>query len=246
MNHASTPTAAPFTVETTIGTMVATHPSLSRLFETMGIDYCCGGKKSLAEAAAARGLDPTTLLAVVEGTARALNSRSAEVHAATMSLTALADHIETTHHAYVKAELPRLVEMADRVARKHAWRDGRLPEMAQTVVALAKEMASHMAKEERVLFPAVRQLESGDAGTFHCGSLANPIRQMEHEHESAGNAVARLRELTDGFRPAADACNTHRALLAGLGEFEADLHQHVHKENNILFPRTLELAGGKN
>jgi regulator of cell morphogenesis and NO signaling len=159
-----------------------------------------------------------------------------------MTLTQLADHIEQTHHTYLKAELPRLVAMAERVAGKHAWRDARLPEVYDCVAALAEEMLSHMHKEEAVLFPLVRQIDAGTLSGFHCGSIANPIRQMEAEHESAGRVTARLRELTDGFQPDGEACNTHRALLAGLAEFESDLHRHVHKENNILFPRTLERA----
>jgi regulator of cell morphogenesis and NO signaling len=240
MNTSTTP--APFTIETTVGAIVAARPSTARLFERLGIDYCCGGKKPLAELALARGLDPVTVLAMLEAASAALEIGVAEVDAAAMTLTELADHIEQTHHHYVKAELPRLVEMADRVARKHAWRDERLKELAETVALLANEMFSHMAKEERILFPFVRQIEQGAADNFHCGSIANPIRQMEDEHEFAGRAVARLRELTDGFRPAEDACNTHRALLAGLEEFEGDLHRHVHKENNILFPRALEVA----
>ena len=100
-----------------------------------------------------------------------------------------------------------------------------------------------MHKEEEILFPLVRQIEGGATDGFHCGSIAHPIRQMEAEHEAAGQAISRLRELTDAFTPNAEACNTHRALLAGLAEFESDLHRHVHKENNVLFPRTLALAG---
>jgi regulator of cell morphogenesis and NO signaling len=244
MNTTST-SPAPFTIETTVGEMVAARPALSRLFEKLGIDFCCGGKKPLAQLAAARGLDPVTVLALIDA-ALAVTPGAEDVNPATLSLTELADHVERTHHEYTKAELPRLVEMAERVARKHAWRDDRLKEVAETVAVLANEMFSHMAKEENVLFPLVRQLDSGAPDQFHCGSIANPIRQMEHEHEFAGNAVARLRELTDGFRPDADACNTHRALLGGLEEFESDLHRHVHKENNILFPRALARAAGPN
>ena len=105
-----------------------------------------------------------------------------------------------------------------------------------------------MRKERATLGKSVRsdsfrQIEAGDLGTgSHCGSVANPIRQMEMEHEAAGALTARLRELTDGFTPNAESCNTHRAMLAGLAEFESDLHRHVHKENNILFPRALALA----
>jgi regulator of cell morphogenesis and NO signaling len=242
--NTASPSAPPFTPETTVGAIVAQRPALARIFEKLGIDYCCGGKKPLAELALARGLDPVTVLAMLD--AASLDAGAPEIDAASLTLTQLADHIEQTHHDYVKAELPRLVEMADRVARKHAWRDDRLKEIAETVTVLANQMFSHMAKEERILFPFIRQLEAGAAESFHCGSIANPIRQMEDEHEFAGRAVARLRELTDGFRPDENACNTHRALLGGLEEFESDLHRHVHKENNILFPRALALAAGRN
>lgn len=237
-----TTTPSPFTADTRVGEIVAAHPGLARVFEKLGIDYCCGGQRSLTEACRPLGLHPATVAAMLEAAGSLAPAPAVDV--ATLSLTELADHIEATHHAYLKAELPRLVEMAERVTRKHAWRDARLVEVGATVQALAEEMFSHMQKEERILFPLVRQIEAGSPGGFHCGPIANPIRQMEAEHESAGAATARLRELTDGFRPAADACNTHRALLAGLAEFEADLHQHVHKENNVMFPRALALAAG--
>lgn len=228
---------------TTLGELVVAQPALVRVFERLGLDYCCGGKQSLAVACARRGLDVATVAAMLDGTIAALGAAPAEIDPAALSLTGLADHIETTHHAYVRAELPRLVELAERVARKHAGRDPRLADVLHTTVMLADEMTSHMAKEELVLFPFVRQLEAGAAdGDFHCGSIANPIRQMEAEHEAAGGMMARLRELTDGFTPDAAACNSHRALLAGLAEFEADLHRHVHKENNLLFPRALTRA----
>lgn len=242
--HSTAPATLPFTIDTTVGAIVAARPSLARLFEELDIDYCCGGQKPLAELARARGLDPVTLLALIEAASDALAAGSPEIDVTTLTLTALADHIERTHHAYVKAELPRLVEMADRVARKHGWRDARLAEIATVTTALATEMAAHMDKEERILFPFIRQIDAGAANHFHCGSIANPIHQMEDEHESAGRAVARLRELTDGFQPDENACNTHRALLAGLEEFATDLHRHVHKENNVLFPRALARAAG--
>ena len=236
----SSPTlSAAITPETTIGALVAARPLLARFFDRLGIDYCCGGKQTLAAACQRRGLDVQTTLALLDSTAAILAAGPAEVDAAAMGLGQLADHIEATHHAYLKAELPRLVEMADRVAAKHGWRDGRLPEVAAAVNTLATEMLDHMRKEETILFPLVRQIEAGAADGFPCGSIANPIRQMEAEHESAGNLTAKLRLLTDGFTPDAEACNTHRALLGGLAEFEADLHRHVHKENNVLFPRAL-------
>lgn len=238
----STTTVPVFTAETTLGAIVAAQPALARVFERLGLDYCCGGRQTLAAACARTNLEVHTLVATLAGAAAAIGATPTEADPAGMTLTQLADHIEQTHHVYVKAELPRLAEMAERVARKHGWRDARLAEVLQTVMGLAEEMFSHMQKEEMILFPLVRQIEAGSGDGFHCGSIANPIRVMEAEHESAGRATARLRELTDGFTPDAEACNTHRALLAGLADFEADLHRHVHKENNILFPRAIERA----
>lgn len=233
---------ASVTPATTIGALVAARPALARFFEKLGIDYCCGGKQTLAAACAQRGLEVATTLALLESAGAALTAGPVEVDAAAMSLTELADHIQSTHHAYLKAELPRLVEMATRVVDKHGWRDARLVEIATSVRNLMEEMLSHMEKEEVVLFPLVRQIEAGVCVSLCGGDLSAPIRQMEAEHESAGQLTARLRELTDGFTPDAGACNTHRALLAGLAEFESDLHRHVHKENNILFPRALAFA----
>lgn len=242
MNTTSTkPVLSP---EMTVGQIVATWPTLARVFEQLKVDYCCGGKRPLGEICSELRLDAKSVVALLQASIDALGSvANSELDVTSYSLTELADHIERTHHHYVKSELPRLCEMADRVARKHSWRDERLPDVLETVLGLAAEMFSHMEKEERILFPFVRQIEAGGPTQFHCGSIANPIRQMEDEHEHAGQAIGRLRELTDGFTPNEEACNTHRALLAGLAEFESDLFRHVHKENNILFPRALKAAG---
>jgi regulator of cell morphogenesis and NO signaling len=156
-----------------------------------------------------------------------------------MGLTALADHIEETHHAYVKRELPVLLEQSRRLVAVLGDRDTRHAEAAATVAALAEGMAMHMAKEEQILFPLIRQLDRGDGSAHRCGTVANPIRVMEQEHEHAGGAVHHLRKLTRGFTPDSSSCETHRTFLAGLARFEQDLHEHVHKENNLLFPRTL-------
>lgn len=236
MSTASTPAIS---LESTIGDLVAARPLLARVFERLGIDFCCGGRQTLAAACTRRGLDPATTVLLLESSAAGIAGGPVAVDAAAMGLGQLADHIEATHHAYLKTELPRLVEMADRVAAKHGWRDARLPEVAAAVNTLALEMLTHMQKEEKILFPLVRLIESGGRR-----DISGPITQMEAEHAAAGELTAQLRGLTDGFTPDATACNTHRALLAGLAEFETDLHQHVHKENNILFPRALALAGG--
>lgn len=224
------------TPETMVGHIVAARPLLAGVFERVGIDFCCGGRITLAAACAKRGLDVNTFISVLEAVPSALTSAT---DAAAMSLTALADHIESTHHSFTKEELPVLVEQSQRVARKHSGRDARLTEVAQTVHAMAREMFEHMAKEEEVLFPLVRALDQNGELPSSRGSIADPISEMEAEHQETGAALERLRTLTDNFTPDSESCNTHRALLAGLARFEEDLHLHVHKENNILFPRAL-------
>jgi regulator of cell morphogenesis and NO signaling len=158
------------------------------------------------------------------------------------SLTELCDHIEQTHHEYLRAELPRLTAIIAKVADVHSQAHTELRELNEAFAALRAELQPHMQKEEQVLFPAIRQLEAADGeASFPFGSVANPIRMMEHEHDNAGDGLSRIRKITNDFAVPADACNTYLAMLDGLRELETDLHQHIHKENNILFPRSLEL-----
>jgi regulator of cell morphogenesis and NO signaling len=132
--------------------------------------------------------------------------------------------------------------MTEKVARVHGDHEPRLLQTRAAFVALKNELEPHMMKEERILFPMIRQLEaSSERQEFHCGSVGNPIRQMEHEHDQAGNALAILNESTDGYTPPEWACNTYRAMLDSLAQLERDMHQHIHKENNVLFPKTLKL-----
>ena len=168
------------------------------------------------------------------------------IDATAISLGELTDHIEQTHHVYLRSELSRLDEITEKVASIHGEKDPRLHQVRDTFLALAAEISSHMMKEELILFPMVRQLEASDeAPMFHCGTLANPIRQMEVEHDQVGSALERLRELTDGFTAPEWASNTYRALLDALANLERDLHQHIHKENDVLFPRALEMEQRK-
>ncbi|MCE9613416.1 MAG: hemerythrin domain-containing protein [Lentisphaerae bacterium] len=161
---------------------------------------------------------------------------------AALSLTALADHIEHTHHALLRRELPRLQQMMRNVIAAHGAGDARLPELGDLLAAFADELGSHMIKEERILFPIIRQLDTpGAAIDFHCGSIANPIRVMEMEHLHADGALLRMRNLTDGFQPPPGACPTYRGLLSGLETLEQDMRVHVDKENQVLFPRALRL-----
>jgi regulator of cell morphogenesis and NO signaling len=235
----------PFQAQDTVGSIVARKPALSRVFEQARIDYCCGGGKTLDQACREKDLDPDAVLARLEESAAGSEGEPL-VDAAALGLAELADHIVETHHAYLRSELPRLDRMTEKVADVHGEKESRLRLVRETFVALFSELSSHMMKEEQVLFPMVRQLESSEGvPAFHCGSLANPIRQMEAEHDRAGAALARLRELTDGYTSPDWACNTYRAMIDGLSHLEQDTHQHIHKENNVLFPRTLELAAAK-
>lgn len=225
----------------TVGELVRERPGRARVFEDLGIDYCCGGKKPLAEACAKKGHDIDQVLASIREVDASGSAEDATDYVS-MPLDELADHIVATHHAFLVRELPRLQEMSAKVARVHGDKDGRLIELAAAVNALADELSSHMMKEERILFPVIRQLAQTDSlPPMPFGTLANPIRAMEAEHDTAGSGLEDMRRLSDAYTPPDWACNTYRALLDGLHELELDLHQHIHKENNILFPRSLAI-----
>jgi regulator of cell morphogenesis and NO signaling len=233
-----------FQLDNTVGAIVRDHPALSRLFEQAKVDYCCGGQKTLEEACRQRGIDPQTFLAQLSD--YAATETTPEVNLTELSLTELADHIERIHHAYLHTELPRLEKMVTKVAAVHGDKEPRLLQIRDVFLALSAELTSHLMKEEQVLFPMIRQLESSNTlPVFHCGSLLNPITRMGLEHDDAGVALAQLRQLTDDFTPPDWACNTYRALLDALETFEQDMHQHVHKENNVLFPRSVQLEQQK-
>lgn len=229
-------------VQETVGSIVTQQPGLARVFEELGIDYCCGGKVPLEDACREQSLNPEKVRGMLEEGLRQLEGGAVEINAAAMSLTELADHLEQTHHVYLRTEFPRLQALAEKVEAVHGEHDERLGEVRDTVIWLATELSNHMMKEERILFPMIRQLEAGaDSSAFHCGTIAAPITQMEAEHALAGTALSRLQKLTDGHTPPDWACNTYRALLDGLQRFEQDLHRHIHKENNVLFPGAIRL-----
>ncbi len=224
-----------------VGNWVARHPQTARVFESLQIDYCCGGGKPLAEACRERHLDPQQVVAQLEQAIDGSQDAPAEdwLHA---QLRDLCDHIEQTHHAYLRRELPRLSEMLAKVVDVHGGSHRELPELQEVFAGLRAELEPHMFKEEQILFPAIRQLERTEGRpAFPFGTLANPVGMMQHEHDNAGQALATIRETTRDFHVPDDACNTYRAMLDGLRELETDLHAHIHKENNILFPRALAL-----
>jgi regulator of cell morphogenesis and NO signaling len=228
----------------TVREIALKQPTAIRVFERFGIDYCCGGRKPLAEACIAGNLEINSVIAALEEAER---KPGAEVdNWAERTLESLSSHIVAKHHAYVKRELPRLAQLAQKVVGRHGSTKPELPAIANSLIQLDEELAQHLAKEEAVLFPYIVGLERfisiGTLKPQSCfGTVANPIAMMTQEHDAAGSLIAEIRRLSRNFTTPEDACPTFHAFYDGLREFEQDLHQHIHLENNILFPRAIEL-----
>ncbi|MGA2436348.1 MAG: iron-sulfur cluster repair di-iron protein [Bryobacteraceae bacterium] len=230
----------------TVGEIAKESPSAVRVFEKHKIDYCCGGKRPLAEVCQELGLSADDVLQEVRESGRV---RVSGRNWADAPLAELISHIVAAHHAYLKSELPVLSARMDKVAEKHSQNSPQIfPALAEVFRSLAEELGLHLHKEEMILFPLIEKIEAArNAGRApapsHCGSVANPIRVMVAEHDNAGHALAEMRRLTGGYTPPPDACVTFLVLYDGLAQLEADLHTHIHLENNILFPRAVELEG---
>jgi regulator of cell morphogenesis and NO signaling len=227
-------------LERTVGELVAEIPARARVFEQHRIDYCCGGKITLAEACTRRKVDQDTVLRELEAV-RPQTGADTATDWNTAPLGELIDHIVHRHHDYLRAELPRIDALAMRVAQVHGSHAPETIEILRIFAGLRLELQDHTMKEERILFPWIRHVEQGKGADGLPGSMANPVRCMEAEHDEAGRALEALRRLSDDFQPPADACNTWRVLYASLEVLEQDMHEHIHKENSILFPRALAL-----
>lgn len=220
-------------------------PSSIRVFEDLGIDYCCGGKKSIAEACQQIGVSPELLLQKLGK----LDEPLVEPDFAPWeegSLTTLTQHIIQTHHAFVRNEILRLNSLFEKVRSRHGSAHPELTAMALIFGSIAEDMLNHMQKEEQVLFPYIERLEQDScAGLLPpatpFGSVNLPVECMMRDHEKVGKEMQQIREFSNSFTLPEGACLSYRALYDGLRDFEHDLHQHVHLENNILFPRTIEL-----
>lgn len=222
--------------ERTVGEIVAESPMRSRAFQAHGIDFCCQGGRTLREACALKGVDLDVLCAALEEVKPETN---AAANPALLGPEDLITHIVDTHHAYLRGELPRLHAMAEKVARVHGGHTPALVEVHEVFREMADELFSHMMKEEQILFPAIRTMAAGGGRVM---PLDGPVACMLQEHDDAGAALARMRGLTNGFTPPADACNTYRALFAGLAALEEDLHRHIHLENSVLFPQAMAMC----
>lgn len=235
MAETSTVNATP---ETPVGEIVAADPAAARVFEALEIDFCCGGKSPLAEACEERGLDPTTVMAMIAATDRLPTTAGDEHDLSDASIDQICDHIVERHHDRARSELERVAALAEKVERAHAASDPRLRDLRSRFTELRCEMESHMDTEESAVFPACRQVGDG-TGTLELEPL---LVAHEAEHSEIGAELGAIRELTDGYDESRAFCNTHRVLLHSLREFEADTHQHVHEENNVLFPRVREAS----
>lgn len=224
------------TTETTVGEIVRALPATSRIFENLNIDYCCGGKKTVAEACRAKSLDAATLIAMIAALYRSGNSIPADADA--MTLTELCDHIQKVHHGYLREELPRLDFMTRKVAAVHGEHEPRLFELQKTFETFNAEMTTHTNEEDEVVFPAIRQMEAAKPGaSVGLNDLSTSLEKLEQEHDGAGAALEQFRLLSNHYTPPDWACNTFRALYDGLAQLGKNMHLHVHKENNVLFPR---------
>ena len=214
----------------TVGELAVEHPLATRVFARHGIDFCCGGGKPLREVCEARDLDTDVVLDEIRKELAGTDVAAQRWDGA--PLNDLVEHILVAYHRPLDEELPRLEAMARKVQQVHGEKAPEmLSELLSVYVALKAELEQHMAKEEQILFPMIQQGQ---------GPMADgPISVMQHEHDNAGAALARLRALTNGYEVPAEACNTWRALWHGLAALEDALHQHIHLENNILFPRAL-------
>jgi regulator of cell morphogenesis and NO signaling len=222
----------------TVAELAVERPARVRIFEKLGLEYCCGGKRPLAEACAAAGLDTHTVVAMLE----AVEAGGGDARDwAAAPLGEVVDHVVDVHHAYLRDELPSLGGLVAKVAARHEGHDARLESVQETFDWLSTELTRHLEQEERLVFPLSRRLAEGASADEDF--LRTAIDETEREHETVGAALARLRELTDGYEPPVDACPSWRAMLDRLATLESDTHEHVHEENNILFPRALALAG---
>ncbi|MBS1850774.1 MAG: iron-sulfur cluster repair di-iron protein [Acidobacteria bacterium] len=234
--------------EKTVRELAQEIPAATRVFEKFGIDYCCGGKKPLEEACRAANLSVDEVWHSLQAAEEAAQAAPEPRFWQNEPLAEIVAHIENTHHKYTREEIVRLAPLLARVCSVHGKNHPELEKMRSTFHGLAQELTMHMMKEEKVLFPHIVRMEESVLQNEPVlpppfGSMQNPITMMEHEHDSAGEALRALRELSGNYAPPPDACITYQTLYRALADFEADLHQHIHLENNILFPRAIAMEG---
>ncbi|HKL17348.1 MAG TPA: iron-sulfur cluster repair di-iron protein [Halalkalibaculum sp.] len=238
--------------ELTVGEIVTDDFRTAGVFKKYGLDFCCGGKKKLSDACERKGLDLDLLLADID---RLSQKDTNEHNYKEWSPSFLVDYIINNHHHFVRRKLPEIKSYANKVAKVHGKSYPVLNEMLGTFLILKDEMLSHLDAEEKILFPYIKKMENAmaagskplsneDTGGSNNGTAAQAITMMEQEHDDAGNLMAKLEEMSEGFSAPEDACTTFRVYFQNLEAFRDDLHKHVHLENNILFPKALDMEKG--
>ena len=233
-----------FTCTTKVGEIAAANPAAKRVLEEAGVDYCCGGAKPLHEACMHTGVSAEEILNRLQE--NSIQVGPEDVNWASARLGDLTRHIIEKHHKFVRAALPRVSTLLARVRAKHGGNHPELARIEEQFLGLQQEMHAHVQKEEQILFPYIEKLERAEVGKEEIEppffqTVRNPVHMMMQEHDSAGEVLKAMRKLSNGYRAPAEACESYREVYRSLEEFEADMHTHVHLENNILFPRAVEL-----
>jgi regulator of cell morphogenesis and NO signaling len=234
------------TTEKTVRELALENPAATRVFEKLGIDYCCGGNQSLERACEKAHVAIDEVLSSLEESERKLRETQPQRDWQAEPLADVIGHISRTHHKYTREEIARLGPLFVKVCSVHGQHHPELVEIRSIFAGLAQELTTHMMKEEMVLFPYIVRLEEAAIQKEPVlpppfGRVQNPVSMMEQEHESAGTALRRMRQASGGYSAPPDACVSYRTLYKALADFEADLHQHIHLENNILFPRAIAI-----
>ena len=229
----------------TVRDIALAAPATTRVFEEYKIDFCCGGRKSLTEACENAGVETAEVSKKLE---QMLEGPVSDQDPERMNIPDLANYIVDKHHEFTRTEMLRLNGLIEKVAWKHGEHHPELNELKESFLLLTNDLITHMRKEEMVLFPYVHDLVRAQARSNTplippFGTVSHPIRMMQFEHEEAGNILKKMRELTKDYSLPADACPSFTALYFGLDALEKDLHQHIHLENNVLFPKAVELEG---
>jgi regulator of cell morphogenesis and NO signaling len=230
------------TAETPVRNIVVEMPNAIPVLERFGIDYCCGGKHTLAEACTQR--DQSTAFVLDELKRRGQDTTTPELKWQTAPLSELIDHIVETHHTFAREQLALIQELAAKVERRHGTAHPEVHKVNEALPNIGAGLTHHFFCEENVLFPYIKQLDQKQtfAANPRFDTIQQPVAQMMKEHDQAGDEFRELREITGNYQPPADACTTYRALYRAMEDMERDLHRHIHLENNILFPRALALG----
>lgn len=221
---------------TPVGQWVAHNPAYAQTFEKLNIDFCCGGKTPLHTACESNKLDTNKVIDQLYQEAAANTDQS--IDCTKLTLPQLCEHIVVTHHQFLLEKLPYIQALIQKVVNAHGHKDPRLEKLLHVFIECKDELLNHMQKEEKILFPMILAMDEHQHthNNDHCGNINNPIHMMELEHDDAGEALQQIKTLTDNYKIPTGACTTYRIMLHELEVFEKDMHQHIHKENNILFP----------